>query len=477
MAGHVRLTISSDANAGAIVRALVGSFAETAGAQPSAIPPLSDAVCGVLGFVAGAVYPDAPGELELTLELEKRAVRVQVHDWGRPLTAAGGDFGAVPDRLARAAPGAVDLRIVNLGRGGKVTSFSWPLELPKAAPTSTHALGAAEATAANGGSHTAEAIELRDATPDDGEAISRLLYDHYALGYVHSDFYRPRWVAQQLQDGALRSTVALHGGDMIGHHALIIFPGQSWAESGVAVVHPAYRGLGVFGRMMKRTLAKASELKLDAVCGEAVTIHPYSQRAEHAFGYRASALTLGSLPPLGSDGNRQAQLLSYRMLSASRRAVRVPGQYREALLDAYLNLDLEADGSPLAAATEPAMRWSRTEERRAARVAIAGWDEQSEGLFGRGLRGALASHVDVVFADVDLALTEDLQTVVESLNRRGFFYAGLRPCALGGNDALRMQRLNSRNLELERIVCDSEFARELLAVVLEDRQRVEQLAG
>lgn len=143
MAGHVRLTISSDANAGAIVRALVGSFAETASAESSAIPPLSDAVCGVLGFVSGAVYPDAPGELELTLELEKRAVRVQVHDWGRPLTAAGGDFGAVPDQLAHAAPGAVDLRIVNLGRGGKVTSFSWPLELPKAAPTSTHTLGAA----------------------------------------------------------------------------------------------------------------------------------------------------------------------------------------------------------------------------------------------------------------------------------------------------------------------------------------------
>lgn len=294
---------------------------------------------------------------------------------------------------------------------------------------------------------------------------------------MHSDFYRPRWVAEQLQSGALRSTVALDGGDVIGHHALLIFPGEAWAESGVAVVHPAYRGLGVFGHMMKRTLAKASELKLDAVCGEAVTIHPYSQRAEHAFGYRASALTLASLPPLGSDGNRQAQLLSYRMLAASRRAVRVPVRYREALLDAYANLDLEADCSPLTAAAEAAMKWSRTEERRAARVAIAGWDEQSEGVFGRGLREALASHVDVVFADVDLALTEDLETVVESLNSRGFSYAGLRPCALGGNDTLCLQRLNSRNLEFDRIVCDSEFAQELLAFVLEDRQRVEQIAG
>jgi GNAT superfamily N-acetyltransferase len=475
MAGHVRLTITSDGDAGAIVGDLVKSFAKTEGAQPSEIEPLTEAVRGVLAFVSEAVYPKTPGELELTLELEKRALRVQLRDWGRPLKTAGGEFGAIPAQLADAAGNAVDLRIVNLGRDGKLTSFSWPLELPEPAQASAHALGAAAATEAIATDGTsASAVELREATADDAEGISRLLYDHYSLGYVHSDFYRPRWVAEQLDAGALRSTVALARGDVIGHHALLISAGEAWAESGVAVVHPAYRGLGVFGRMMKRTIATASDLRLAAICGEAVTIHPYSQRAEHAFGYRATALRLGSQLAPAPDATRHAQLLSYLMLSQPSRSVRMPDRYRQPLEDAYANVGLEAVAPPSVAARDPSVTWRQNTERRTAHIRIVGWDGER---FTHGLREMLASHVDVLFANVDLAVTDELDAVVDQLNRHGFFYAGLRPCALDGHDALCVQRLNSRNIELEQIVCDSPFARRLLAYVTEDRGRVERTAA
>jgi hypothetical protein len=52
----------------------------------------------------------------------------------------------------------------------------------------------------------------------------------------------------------------------------------------------------------------------------------------------------------------------------------------------------------------------------------------------------------------------------------------LRPCAGHGHghDALRLQRLNSDTIELDRIVCDSAFAKRLREFVSRDRDRVER---
>ena len=62
------------------------------------------------------------------------------------------------------------------------------------------------------------------------------------------------------------------------------------------MVHTAYRGLGIFGRLFEHTLEAASERGLASVFGDAVTIHPFSQRAERSQGYRETALQLGMVP-------------------------------------------------------------------------------------------------------------------------------------------------------------------------------------
>jgi GNAT superfamily N-acetyltransferase len=107
---------------------------------------------------------------------------------------------------------------------------------------------------------------------------------------------------------------------VIGHHAMM--PGVPSAETGAAVVHSAYRGLGIFGRLFEQTLERASERGLASVFGDAVTIHPFSKRAERSHGYRETALQLGMVPArttmrgFGGDGpsRRTATLRSYRPL-------------------------------------------------------------------------------------------------------------------------------------------------------------------
>ena len=180
------------------------------------------------------------------------------------------------------------------------------------------------------------AIEVRAGTADDAEAIAQLLYQNYHLSYVHADFYRPRYLIAGFATGELLSAVAVHDGQVVGHHALMPLPGIRSAETGAAVVHSAYRGLGLFGRMFEHTLGAAVEKGFASVFGDAVTIHPFSQRAESSHGYHETALQLGMLPAqttmrgFGSGGppRRTATLRSYRPLDteppASRAADRVP---------------------------------------------------------------------------------------------------------------------------------------------------------
>jgi hypothetical protein len=84
----------------------------------------------------------------------------------------------------------------------------------------------------------------------------------------------------------------------------------------------------------------------------------------------------------------------------------------------------------------------------------------------------LSRHVDVAYADLDLEAIADVNEATAKLNETGFFVAGLVLHGLGGHDYLRLQLLDSDDIELEDVVCDSAFAQHLRQRVLEDKARV-----
>jgi hypothetical protein len=93
------------------------------------------------------------------------------------------------------------------------------------------------------------------------------------------------------------------------------------------------------------------------------------------------------------------------------------------------------------------------------------------------VRHLLSRHVDVVYGDVDLATVEAVDEATAELNELGFFAAGLVLHGADGHDHLRLQLLDSEEIELDEIVCDSPFAEALKRRVLEDRARVVGRAG
>ena len=418
-------------------------------------------------------YPGDPtGRIEVSLEPTERGVRASLHDWGRPLTSAEGTAELVD------LGGAVeDLRLINLGAQGKRLSFLWctgdvievAVGLADAPPTAVTATDAAT-------------IAVRDARAEDAEPIAQLLYDNYALSYDHPDFYRPRWLREQLLAGRVLSSVAMHGTDVVGHHALLRSPDAAAAETGVAVVTPAYRGLGLFGRLSEHTLARARAAGLHAVYGRAVTVHPYSQRAELAHGYRETALCLAASPGTVTrrgvrtpteSGRRTALLISFLPLRRGPRCASLPERYRDRLLKTYAGLDLDVP-TPVAPATRAPGPVGVTRETDAATatLTIGGWDDELAAQTNEQLRMLLAEHFDVIYADLDLAATPDPDTAVQALRDEGFSYAGLWLHGPGNHDHLRLQRLNSAEVELDDIRTASPTGHELVRYVLNDLKHV-----
>jgi GNAT superfamily N-acetyltransferase len=478
---RVKVTVLSDASAPPLVEAVATAFAASAGIVGDDARRLGTVVESLLSFTLDNAYPDDNlGEIEVTLEAGDGVVQIVVHDWGLPLTSAGGDFGPLPEPLAALGPHARNVQLLNLGSEGKRLAAEVSVGLGGDGRASRHHIEAAPRRARTR-AETPDAIEVRGATPEDAEAIAQLFYENYHLSYVHADFYRPRYLMAALASGGLVSTIALHEGRVIGHHALMPRPGVPSAETGAAVVHSAYRGLGIFGRLFEHTLGAASERGLASVFGDAVTIHPFSQRAEHSQGYRETALQLGMFPAqttmrgFGGEGPRRrtATLRSYLPLDERPRQGALPATYRGLLESVYTNVALSIEARSEPAPVESEVVTADVDEPRSLGfLRLQGWDSDAGTALKRAVRHVLSRHVDVVYTDVDLVAVGEVDEATTALNELGFFLAGLVLHGPDGHDHMRLQLLDSDDIELEDVVCDSSFAEELRRQVLEDKARV-----
>jgi N-acetylglutamate synthase-like GNAT family acetyltransferase/anti-sigma regulatory factor (Ser/Thr protein kinase) len=478
---RVRVTVRSDAGATALVAGVIAPFATSAAISDTDARRLHTVVEALVRFTLDHAYPDDPwGEIEVTLEATAGVTVIDVRDWGLPLTSAGGTDGPLPAPLAALARDADELRLINLGGDGKrlTAHVRTATARPVADPPAARHEHVPHAAAAD----PSDAIHIREAGVEDAEGIARVLYENYHLSYVHPDFYRPRFLAAELAGGRLRSTIAVHDGRVIGHHAIMTAGDAPAAETGAAVVHSAYRGLGIFSRMFPHTVSRARDLGLAGVYGDAVTMHPFSQRAEHAHGYRPSAVMLGMIPPAVTmrsvearhPDRRTAVVRSYVLFDRAPRAVTLPESYETPLAGLYDGLDLERVAPVVPAAEGDAVTREADAVRGLAFLRVRRWHSGAPDDIVRAVRHLLSRHADLLYADVDLHAVGEPDAAVSCLNEHGFFLAGLVLHGPDGHDHLRLQRLNCENVELEAIVCDSPASEHLKQHVLEDRVRVER---
>jgi serine/threonine-protein kinase RsbW len=321
-----------------------------------------------------------------------------------------------------------------------------------------------------------DGVEVRFLDPDGAEGFTRLVRRCYGDSYDAAWVYDPAEVAARLELGTLWSTVGVaDDGELVAHVGLARQrPDDDVAESGQAVVDPAYRGHHLFTLLKQRAAARAAERGLFGLYSEATAAHPYSQRANVTLGAVETGLLLGYIPAtveyeaIDAKPHRQSVVLYYlKTNDGHSRPVYAPPRDRAMVETILERAGLRgavgnAADEPVAPRTELHVDDRDDHNDRVITVRTVGDDLLERVLTGRD--DALARAADCVYVDLPLA-DPGTQRHGDGLRELGFSFGGIFPNRLHDCDVLRYQYLDRVTLDTSDIALASDHGRELLDYV------------
>ena len=432
-------------------------------------------------------YGNEEGQIEVVFELFDNGIKIDVHDWGIPIDPAV--IKAVPIDLQERDKGlnrvyrlVDELRFFNLGLDGKkfsiLKTIPMHLRLKEDIP---YYSDIGEDLDVSAKEMLRDRLVVRTYRSGDEVWIPKLIYKNYGYTYFKDTFYYPEKIAQKERSGEILSVVAEVDEKIVGHFALVRVPDSNIAEIGIAVVDPAFKGMGIMKEMFKLLLQKAQELGLDALFGEAITFHPYSQRANARFGFATTALLLGEVHQMVRlkghkypfRQRRGAVALEYKIFNKRHKTITLPARYEEIARKSYELCQVPYiltkrrafdDANELTLEHNPTFAISTIVIERAG--------ESFEEEFKRFFDRAIAKHPDMIYADINIETIGPIEDVVQTLRAYGFFYAGIVFLRRRGCDYLRLQFEASEYIEEENIVCYSDYCKELHRFILADKEDV-----
>jgi hypothetical protein len=299
----------------------------------------------------------------------------------------------------------------------------------------------------------------------------------YGDSYYPPYLYDPEQIIRRNEAEQLVSVVALDGaGQVVGHYALERPPQGSVAEASDALVLPEHRHHHLMEEMRIRLREEAVRLGLVGLVGYAVTNHVFSQRADEHIGARPCGVALGLWPQTFHNmpeplPQRMSFVIYFRylrppvevlhvithhhdMLGRIREQYGVPVRLQEAGRaegPGEISLELEVDV-----------------QAGSIRVDRVGSDTADA--IRRARRDLFAVGVKALTLELPLAQPGTAE-LCRAAEEEGFFFCGLGPAFAGDGDALLMQFL-AADLDLSLVQTDGPFAKELLAYVGRERDRV-----
>lgn len=440
----------ADPLSASLARALARELAQQAGIDTDFAAAVQAAAQNVLQH--------APGSFSLRAELSEHDLIVHLVDRGAPMQ--GAVQGAAGHGLARIAQSVDEVRWVPLGRQGK--ELFMRKALPHARAPEVQALPP-DVPQAPPQEYTVRRLRLEDAP-----GVPRLTYQVYGYSYQHEELYYPERLAAMNRSGRLCSMVALDAaGEVVGHYALELTPGSRVAEAGEALVSPAHRGRKLMERMGEKLEAEAPALGLEGIFSEAVTLHPYSQKAAEGFGRVPCGIVLNLIP--GQAGRTTCVFYFQHVVPPRPRTVHLPSRYRELALSLYAKLGdpvVPAEGAPpegpgaLQVELQPDYQYGNI------RVLHPGQDSAAH--IAQALQDLTAlGQVPSVYLELPL-WHPGAPALCEEARAQGFFFSALTPLFAPEGDILRLQWL-SQPIEPERIHLNADASRELLAFSQSDR--------
>ena len=434
--------------------------------------------------VIHAYEKDEEGEIEIEFELFDNGIKVDVKDKGMPfdpkiLKSVPIDLKEKNRGLNRVYLLVDNFKYFNLGLNGKKFSII------KYVPISLRLKENIAYYSDIGDDFDKSAKELikdrlkvRLFEEGDEVWISKLIYKNYGYTYFKDLFYYPQKILEKEKTGDISSIVAQVGEKIVGHFALVKVPNSNIAEIGIAVVDPAYKGMGIMNEMFKLLIKRAYELELSAIFGEAVTFHPYSQKANAKYGFCPTALMLGEIHQMVKlkghkypfRNTRGASLVDYRILKNFKKRIQIPSIYKNWVETTYKNCNVEYEISTKKSIGEHKVYIEHNPKFNIATVVIDDIDQDFEKIFKNIFERALSKHPDMIYADINLEDISDIEKCVKVLKDFDFFYCGIIFLRRDDKDYLRMQYEASEIIEEQNIVCYTDFCKELHKFILNDKK-------
>ncbi|MCC6713294.1 MAG: ATP-binding protein [Candidatus Dadabacteria bacterium] len=316
--------------------------------------------------------------------------------------------------------------------------------------------------------------------------LVRLVFKCYGYTYANDFMYVPEQIESLLKSGLMLSSGAYNSRtELVGHVGFIFSaPGARVAESGEAVVDPRYRGCGLF-QMMKNYLKDfVTQQNVVGIYGEAVTVHPYSQKGSIELGGRETGFLLGYSPgtvkfeSISEDERPRRQsvaLLFTPLLPSGPTTIYVPEAYGQILAEIYERLGYGRNIVPENAHTgvggrsPGAASVSIRHDHNQARIIIEKIGGKTVDEIRFHLKHLTLERFDCIY--VDLPLKQKGAGYVGSVLRdTGFFFGCVIP-EYGDGDVLRLQYLNNVEISRDDIKTASGFGRKLLDTILDDMER------
>lgn len=292
---------------------------------------------------------------------------------------------------------------------------------------------------------------LRD---EDAPGVAELFTKVYGQGYPIRHFLDPNELIKKNRSGQVVSSVArTPDGRIVGHNAL--FNSAPWTglyESGAGVVDHEFRGGGMFYAMVEHGLDKgAAKFDVQAVFGEPVCNHPFSQRLMQGVNTVTMALEVDLMPAEAytaehSAKGRVSAFLGFLTKVGRPQNLYSPPKYERKIKDLYTGFDDPRQITPADPNRKPALAESKIDFEyfdfaKVARLAVVE--------LGRDLAPALTvietnleSRKARIF-QVWLKLTDPaVGWAADRLREKGYFFGGPLPRWFD-DDGFLMQKVGS----------------------------------
>ncbi|MEG1563976.1 MAG: hypothetical protein RR365_09665 [Bacteroides sp.] len=328
-------------------------------------------------------------------------------------------------------------------------------------------------------------VVLREIEDTEMEMLVQCLYNVFGYTYSADGIYYPEVILERKHQGVYRGFVGINeAGIVVAHVAMLKESADAWlCESGQAFVSPQYGKRGLFNRLKKELIQQAELEGLHGVMSSAVTGHSFTQKANIALGCTEVGLELSYIPAnlksvIPREGEQQRQsVLSYFYCTSHQeeQSVYAPPQHRAMIEKTYHHLGLRRTFIDAAIPTE-----FKEEKSEVTMTVKTEWNQLHIHIEHPGrdlslrirniLRQSAISGIAVTYLSLPLTSVSTLG-IVNILERIGFYYAGVMPYELGGNDSIRMQYLTDNHLMAHYIIAESDWGKEIKKYVFECKEK------